>query len=74
MKNIKQHPRTAGPIAAIFREFKKSYAFSGTARWQDDGLWIEGTCGSDGFEGLIEYNDDGNLEVQYFCTWSTKKR
>ena len=74
MKNITQHPRAAGLIAAIFRRFKKSYAFSGTATWRNDGLWVEGLCDSDGFEGLIDYNDDGNLEVQHFCTWTNLKR
>ncbi|MCL2106855.1 MAG: hypothetical protein FWH26_07375 [Oscillospiraceae bacterium] len=74
MKNTKQHPRAAGPIAAFFGKFKKSYAITATATWQDDGLWIEGMFGIDQFEALIEHNELDELVVNYAATWFSERK
>ena len=76
MQKRKQHPSAAGVIAAIFKKFRKSYAITATATWRADGLWVEGTIGTDGFELLANYkdeNEDAEIVVEYLCTWTNNQ-
>jgi len=76
MKNTKQHPRAAGVIAAALGKFQESYAISATARWQKDGLWVEGTIGSKRFELLAGYDGDSenaDIVVHHLATWLDRK-
>ena len=69
MQKRKQHPFAAGVIAALTKKIRKGYVITATGRWQKDGFWIEGTCGTDKFELLADYNENGEIVVQYAC-WS----